>query len=68
MAKAYRRPVTPAEVTEVVNIGTAIATAHNDPAPGLAGALEAVLLSLEHGEAVVIETGVKRKPRTAKAR
>jgi hypothetical protein len=25
-------------------------------------------LSLEHGEAVVIETGVERKPRAAKAR
>jgi hypothetical protein len=45
MTKAYRRPVTAAEVTAVATLGTTIATAHNDPAPGLAGALEAVLLS-----------------------
>jgi len=45
MTKAYRRPVTDAEVAEIANIGTAIATAHSDPIPGLSGALEAVLLS-----------------------
>jgi Protein of unknown function (DUF1588)/Protein of unknown function (DUF1592)/Protein of unknown function (DUF1595)/Protein of unknown function (DUF1587)/Protein of unknown function (DUF1585) len=45
LAKAYRRPVTADEVTPFVTLGTSIATAHNDPMPGLSGALEAVLLS-----------------------
>jgi hypothetical protein len=45
MTKAYRRPVTPAEVAQIVTIGTTIAQAHADPLPGLSGALEAVLLS-----------------------
>lgn len=45
LAKAYRRPVTADEVTPFVTLGTSIATAHNDPTPGLSGALQAVLLS-----------------------
>jgi hypothetical protein len=45
LAKAYRRPVTADEVTPFVTLGTTIASAHNDPAPGLAGALQAVLIS-----------------------
>jgi Protein of unknown function (DUF1588)/Protein of unknown function (DUF1592)/Protein of unknown function (DUF1595)/Protein of unknown function (DUF1587)/Protein of unknown function (DUF1585) len=45
LAKAYRRPVTADEVTPFVTVGTSIATAHNDPLPGLSGALQAVLLS-----------------------
>ncbi|MES1172895.1 MAG: DUF1588 domain-containing protein [Myxococcales bacterium] len=45
LAKAYRRPVTADEVTPFVTVGTTIATAHNDPLPGLSGALRAVLLS-----------------------
>jgi hypothetical protein len=45
LAKAYRRPVTADEVTPFVTLGTSIATAHEDPMPGLAGALQAVLLS-----------------------
>lgn len=45
LAKANRRPVTADEVTPFVSLGIKIATAHDDPAPGLAGALQAVLLS-----------------------
>jgi hypothetical protein len=45
MAKAYRRPVTPTEVSGVVTVATTIATAHNDPMTGVSAALEAVLLS-----------------------
>jgi hypothetical protein len=45
LAKAYRRPVTADEVAPFVTLGTTIATAHKDPTPGLAGALQAVLLS-----------------------
>jgi hypothetical protein len=45
MTSAYRRPVTSAEVAQIVTLATTIATAHNDPVPGLSGALEAVLLS-----------------------
>jgi len=45
MAQAYRRPVTDAEVTQVVTVATTIATAHNDPIPGVSAALQAVLMS-----------------------
>jgi hypothetical protein len=45
MTSAYRRPVTAAEVTQVVTVANTIATAHADPQPGLSAALQAVLLS-----------------------
>jgi hypothetical protein len=45
MTSAFRRPATDAEVTQVATVATTIATAHNDPAPGLSAALQAVLMS-----------------------
>jgi hypothetical protein len=45
MTSAYRRPVTAAEVTQVVTVANTIATAHADPQPGLSAAIQAVLLS-----------------------
>ncbi len=45
MANAFRRPVTDAEVAQVVTVATTIATAHMDPMPGLSAALQSVLLS-----------------------
>lgn len=65
MTSAYRRPVTPAEVTEVVTVGNTIAQAHSDPMPGLSGAYEAVLLApkflfrLEQSQNVASSTPTK---------
>ncbi|MES1208452.1 MAG: DUF1592 domain-containing protein, partial [Pseudomonadota bacterium] len=45
MASAYRRPVTAAEVSQVVTVANSVAQAHMDATFGTKAALEAVLLS-----------------------
>jgi hypothetical protein len=45
MTSAYRRPVTAAEVSQIVTVAAGITTAHSDPQPGLSAGLQAVLMS-----------------------